>query len=224
MKKAVLIGAVLMLALPAMAQEPRTVTQNAAMYNPSTGITTGESMLTWTVTEDAGMYKIIGTVSAPQNVMGIDAGTASAPGFTAALVDGTSFYQSMIMATFPTPGADVMGIASPAVDTHFLLASNVLIVVPGRELTEDNDGSLGGGIGWGTYLSGTLGISPAGQNTTLDFVQFYATEGLMNYSFEVSFTDATKSIYTGTLNVPEPTTIALLGLGAVGLLRRRRAA
>jgi len=201
MKKAVLIGAVLMLALPAMAQE-----------------------LQWTITEDAGMYKVIGKLVFDVNINAIDVGTASAPGLISAAVDGAALYQDWPWDM--TPASDYRKfanyLASPTVDTHFLFATNTMTIPSGRELAEDNDFSTGGSAGWGTYLAGTFGIAPAAQNTTLDFVQLYATAGWVDYNIAVGSAGNPTTTFVGSVYVPEPTTIALLGLGAVGLLKRRR--
>jgi hypothetical protein len=200
MKKAVLIGAVLMLALPAMAQ-------------PAVE-------LTWTVTPEGDMYKVIGTLTCNNgyNIQAIDGG------ITSAAVGGAAFYQYQMFGSVPSGSLDVMGIPVPADDTHFLFASVDMLIPPGFPLTEDNDLSVGGNYGWGTSLSGTFGIGPVAQGTSLDFIQIYATAGLFDYNFGVGTDPNPTTVFTGSVTVPEPTTIALLGLGAVGLLRRRRAA
>jgi len=207
MKKAVLIGAVLMLALPAMAQEAIE--------------------LTWTVTEDAGMYKIIGTLTSNGDaITGIDASNVGGFGLTGFTAGTAQLYQNWpVEGSFDTPAGDYKRAGtwrtSPAIDTHFLFLDGAMTVPAGGELAEDNDWSIDGASGWGKYLTGTFGINPAYQSTSLDFVQIYANAGTLNYYFEAAAGNS-KSTFQGTLVVPEPTTIALLGLGAVGLLKRRR--
>ena len=66
----------------------------------------------------------------------------------------------------------------------------------------------------GASVSGTLA-------SAFDFSQEYRVEGIFQDA-ELFGTYQSITLHVGTTAVPEPTSLALLGLGAIGLVTRRR--
>lgn len=144
----------------------------------------------------------------------------------------------------PTPGfSTVQGATATSVnyDSHFLgVASNYVV---GSALGEDatipaSGGHFGtfpnnsdaAGVGQGTFLRGAYGVVGAVQSADLDVAYVVipqATGGggaaTAQFSAQVATANGTFDI-SGPIPIPEPMSASLLGLGALGLISRRRRA
>ena len=121
--------------------------------------------------------------------------------------------------------ADFMLIAGPLINDQGLVAFGISSPTDGSELwLGDLNNSLVRVIGTGDDSS-VVGLDPGltvtalKLGTTAEGFRFLSDEGTL--SFGLVFDDGSEGIFTATL-IPEPTAGALLALGALALLRRRR--
>ena len=148
--------------------------------------------------------------------------------FTGSMYQFGQYYPPSIANTTPLLG--MAGLPTPAEkDSHFLLAAGgltAMITAP----HENNDWRYGQpvpfeGQGLGTVLGGISGISLASQSQNLAFANIAILRGspvvLLNGS--VADIQGKTAYYQGVpIGIPEPATMGLLALGALGMLRRRR--
>lgn len=130
----------------------------------------------------------------------------------------------------PSPGST----SQTSVDSHFLQNSATWVVPSGSgALSEDNSGvgspapsdGANNKYGLGTFLKGAAGIDGTAQSTTQPLAYIVIpNNGVVNFTGLVSTGQANPYVVSGVIAVPEPATASLLGLGALGLIARRRRA
>ena len=113
--------------------------------------------------------------------------------------------------------ADFLGAADKAKDTHWLLYNGDLTIPSGHTPSET-----------AKALTGAFSLAPSIRENSLDLLQIGVTEycKYVDYAIKVSQYKDGVSLsqdFTGRLHgIPEPGTLALLGLGGLAALRRRR--
>jgi hypothetical protein len=126
--------------------------------------------------------------------------------------------------------------ANNNLDSHFLPPLNdIANVLVGTALNEDNNttspnppfpaNTTGVGFGKGTFLTGAYGIAGPAQSTELDIAYIVLQNGVTGtFNVSVAVSDGAPITVQGTIPVPEPVGMSLAGLGALGLMARRRRA
>ncbi len=196
MKKALICGLVCVFALVATAQ---------AGYE-----------LTWDVQGDAAtaadgssLDKIVGTLDA-------GAGAKVASFDLGAGLTGMLYQDWLFGGAVASTYSKVLGNDTPAVDTHLLFDSTQ--VIEGATVTEDNDKSMSGSAGYGSIMTGAVGITGPIQTQVTDIIQIYVKAGTL-----ADYTILTPGgNFEGKVGVPEPSMLCLLGLGSMAMLMVRR--
>ena len=107
-------------------------------------------------------------------------------------------------------------------DSHFSLVADDMLTVTAPD--SDSDHSAGA-FGTGTYLTGEFGIKPAAVATDLLLARIVTCgtcPGVLSVDIDVADAGGSETSLEGEIPCPEPATMALLGVGAVALIRRRR--
>jgi hypothetical protein len=118
---------------------------------------------------------------------------------------------------FLPPGGDVgnMLVGSALVETN-----NISGNVPGFPTN-----TLNTAFGTGTSIVGAYGIAAAAQSTELDIAYLILPNGVSgNFSASIAVASGAPIEISGPIPIPEPVAMSLAGLGAVGLMARRRRA
>jgi hypothetical protein len=125
----------------------------------------------------------------------------------------------------PTVG----GTSRNNVDSHFLVTADW--VIPPGVAQEDNPGTNSPAVstdsdkfGRGTFMKSAAGIAGPAQAATLDVAYVVLPNGQSGTLTGLVSTSAGTFPVSGPIPIPEPTTAALMGLGALGMAARRRRA
>lgn len=120
------------------------------------------------------------------------------------------------------PGDNGYALVDSTIDSHLMLtytgsAAWLTIASPAETIVPigaSGEGSMSGNIGY-------KGVAPT--DTTTDLFQVAVPTGAgAPYTIRLTDGDGNKNDFTGIIGVPEPATMALLGLGAVAMIRRRK--
>ncbi len=133
--------------------------------------------LTWDITTNAAtaadgtsLDKIVGTLDAGPGgkVTSFDLGTG---------ITGMLYQDWLFGGAIASTYSKVLGNNSPTVDTQLLFDSGD--VIEGATVVEDNDKSMSASAGWGTCMTGAVGITGPIQTQSVDFIQVYVAAGTM---------------------------------------------
>lgn len=138
-------------------------------------------------------------------------------GFEGLLGGGNGFdgplVQQLAGGSLPTPTTDFNALIDEASDSQFLIG-NAQILAATAPFESDRT------------LGGAFSLQAAARGQSLDMIQIVAANGAsVNYNFQVSEAigaGSQSTPFSGVLGIPEPTSLALFGLGMVGLVGRRR--
>ncbi len=163
------------------------------------------------------------------NVMSFD-GVTPTFGYTGITGKLHQHYSSTVATSTPTLDS-VPYAANSAIDTHFLVVIGDLltVVAPSEDATlpsaEATDAAapfdLFADTDFGTFLTGTFAVDAV---ETLDLANIVVPDGeTVTLFFFMSGTAGGEVIDTSfTVPIPEPTSLSMLVLGALALLKRRR--
>lgn len=182
-----------------------------------------------TTPTDPGMSPFIGSQTLP-GYTGMLLSFTSDVGFGLvttidASADGRGIFGSLAQ-TWVSGASTPTGTSTTSADSHFL-APNVFTSFDVAE-TKTSEGAMTDTFpsfvdnGLGTSLKGTFAINPGLTSGPLAYVVI-KNDQTASYSVQFVNGQGIGSIVSGTIAVPEPTSLSVFGLAGLAALRRRRA-
>jgi len=185
---------------------------------------------------------VIRLTSNTGNITGVDA--SGTRGITGQMIqrwtdpdspDGTGAY------TVKTPTGTAQNSTANVAnfDSHFIPPGNdVGNMLVGSAMTEDavippsgspfppfGTNTTNAGFGTGSFLRGAYGIAAAAQSPSLDVAYVVVKDNVQDpFTFQIATANGTFDVNGTVPAIPEPATLSLAGLSALGLVGRRRRA